>query len=174
VGGRFVEAEAGGRPIVASGIIANNVRVAFYCFAGGVFLGVGALFLLAFNGLQIGAAAGHFANVGLLGYLLEFIAGHGAIELFAIWVAGAAGLVLGRAIVAPGELRRGDALVIAGRQAVRMVGAAVVCLVVAGVIEGFVSTSGASLGGRVLASAASLGFLGVYLLAGRARNAMSP
>ena len=167
VGGRFVEAEAGGRPIIASGIIANNVRVAFYCFAGGVFLGVGALFLLAFNGLQIGAAAGHFANVGLLGYLLEFIAGHGAIELFAIWVAGAAGLVLGRAIVAPGELRRGDALVIAGRQAVRMVGAAVVCLVVAGVIEGFVSTSGASLGGRVLASVASLGFLGVYLLGGR-------
>ena len=173
VGGRFVEAEAGGRPIIASGIIANNVRVAFYCFAGGVFLGVGALFLLAFNGLQIGAAAGHFANVGLLSYLLEFIAGHGAIELFAIWVAGAAGLVLGRAIVAPGELRRGDALVIAGRQAVRMVGAAVVCLVVAGVIEGFVSTSGASLGGRVLASVASLGFLGVYLLGGRARNAMS-
>src|SRR5687768_11223077 len=166
-GGRFVEAEARGRPLVASGIIANNVRVAFYCFAGGAFLGIGSLFLLALNGLQIGAAAGHFANVGLLGYLLEFIAGHGAIELFAIWVAGAAGLVLGRVIVAPGELRRSDAVVLAGRRAVRMVGAAVVCLIVAGMIEGFVSTSGASVAGRVLASLASLGFLGVYLLGGR-------
>ena len=165
-GGRFVEAHAAGRPIIASGIIANNVRVAFYCFAGGAFLGVGSLVLLAFNGLQIGAAAGHFANVGLLGYLLEFIAGHGAIELFAIWVAGAAGLLLGRAIVAPGELTRGDALVVAGRRAVRMVGAAVVCLVVAGLIEGFVSTSGAGWGGRALASGASLGFLAVYLVGG--------
>ena len=39
---------------------------------------------------------------GLLGYLLEFILGHGLLELFAIWVAGAAGFLLGRSVVVPG------------------------------------------------------------------------
>ena len=48
---------------MASGIITNNVRIAISCFAGGIFLGVGSLILLAFNGLAIGASAGHFANV---------------------------------------------------------------------------------------------------------------
>jgi uncharacterized RDD family membrane protein YckC/uncharacterized membrane protein SpoIIM required for sporulation len=162
----FVEVEAGGRPLAASGIIANNVRVAFYCFAGGAFLGIGSLFLLGFNGLQLGATAGHFTNVGLLAYLAQFILGHGALELFAIWVAGAAGLLLGTTIIAPGTLARGDALVLAGRRAIRMVGAAVTCLVVAGLIEGFVSTSELGWGGRAAASGVSLLFLAAYLAAG--------
>lgn len=165
-GDRFVEVEAGGRAVAASGIIANNVRVAFYCLAGGIFLGVGSLVLLAFNGLQIGAAAGHFANAGLLAYLLEFILGHGALELFAIWVAGAAGFLLGKAVVAPGDLTRGDALVLAGRRAVRMIGAAVVCLLVAGLVEGFVSTSGLGWSGRFAASGITLLFLAFYLASG--------
>lgn len=165
-GERFVEVERGGRAVAASGIIANNVRVAFYCLAGGIFLGVGSLVLLAFNGLQIGASAGHFANAGLLAYLLQFILGHGALELFAIWVAGAAGFLLGKAVVAPGQLSRGDALVLAGRRAVRMIGAAVVCLLVAGVVEGFVSTSELGWTGRVAASAVTLLFLALYLVSG--------
>ena len=165
-GDRFVEVEAGGRAVAASGIIANNVRVAFYCLAGGIFLGVGSLVLLAFNGLQIGAAAGHFANAGLLAYLLEFILGHGALELFAIWVAGAAGFLLGKAVVAPGDLTRGDALVLAGWRAVRMIGAAVVCLLVAGLVEGFVSTSGLGWSGRFAASGITLLFLAFYLASG--------
>ena len=165
-GNRFVEVEAGGRAVAASGIIANNVRVAFYCLAGGIFLGVGSLALLAFNGLQIGASAGHFANAGLLAYLLQFILGHGALELFAIWVAGAAGFLLGKAVVAPGDLTRGDALVVAGRRAVRMIGAAVVCLLVAGLVEGFVSTSGLGWSGRFAASGITLLFLALYLASG--------
>lgn len=166
----YAEAEARVRPLMASWIIANNVRVAFACFAGGVFAGVGSLLLLAFNGLSIGTVAGHFANVGVLRYLLEFIIGHGALELFAVWIAGAAGLLLGQAIVSPGDLTRGDALVIAGRVAVRMIGAAVVCLLVAGTIEGFISASPGGIGIRVAASGGSLLFLGAYLLSGwRAR-----
>lgn len=166
----YAEAEARVRPLMASWIIANNVRVAFACFAGGVFAGVGSLLLLAFNGLSIGTVAGHFANVGVLRYLLEFIIGHGALELFAVWIAGAAGLLLGQAVVSPGDLTRGDALVIAGRVAVRMIGAAVVCLLVAGTIEGFISASPGGIGIRVAASGGSLLFLGAYLLSGwRAR-----
>jgi uncharacterized membrane protein SpoIIM required for sporulation len=97
---------------------------------------------------------------------MEFILGHGALELFAIWVAGAAGFLLGRSIIAPGELTRADALVLNGRIAVRMVGAATVCLLVAGAIEGFVSASDVGLAGRAAASGASLLFLAAYLTAG--------
>jgi uncharacterized membrane protein SpoIIM required for sporulation len=145
--------------------------VAIACFAGGIFLGVGSLVLLGFNGLLIGATAGHFANRGLLAYLLEFILGHGLLELFAIWVAGAAGFLLGRSVVAPGDLSRSDALVLSGRTAVRMVGGAAVLLVAAGLIEGFVSAGGGDVTFRATASAGSLAFLAAYLLNGRARPA---
>jgi uncharacterized membrane protein SpoIIM required for sporulation len=104
--------------------------------------------------------------VGLLDYLLTFILGHGALELFAIWVAGAAGFLLGRSIVAPGALSRGDALVLSGRVAVRMVGATAVLLVVAGMIEGFISAGGYSVPVRLTASAASLVLLVGYLVSG--------
>ncbi len=162
----YVDVSAEDRPLMASGIITNNVRVAIACFAGGIFLGVGSLVLLAYNGLAIGAFAGHFANAGLLGYLLTFILGHGALELFSIWVAGAAGFLLGRSSVAPGTLSRSDALVTSGRVAVRMLGATALLLVVAGTIEGFVSAGSYSVGARLAASTASLGILGAYLLNG--------
>ena len=166
-GRRYVDVAAEDRPVMASGIITNNVRVAIACFAGGVFLGIGSLVLLGFNGLMIGATAGHFANSGLLGYLLEFIVGHGLLELFAIWVAGAAGFLLGRSVVAPGDLSRADALVLSGRTAIRMVGGAAVMLVVAGLIEGFVSAGSGDAMVRLGASGASLVFLALYLANGR-------
>jgi uncharacterized membrane protein SpoIIM required for sporulation len=106
----------------------------------------------------------------LLGYLLEFIVGHGVLELFAIWVAGAAGFLLGRAVVAPGTLARSDALVLSGKRAVRMLGGAALLLLVAGMIEGFVSASPGGLPVRLAASGASLTFLGVYLSAGIAKR----
>jgi uncharacterized membrane protein SpoIIM required for sporulation/uncharacterized RDD family membrane protein YckC len=150
----------------ASFIISNNVRVAFLCFAGGVLLGVGALVLLAFNGLSIGTTFGHFANLGLFGYIGTFVVGHGTLELFAICVAGAAGFLLGKSIIAPGELTRGDALVVNGRMAVRMVGAVVVMLAVAGTIEGFVSTGTGDLAYRLALGSASVLFLILYLMNG--------
>lgn len=159
----YYEAKAGTRPAMASMIMTNNISVAFYCFAGGIFAGVGSLFLLAFNGLEMGAVSGHFSNLGLLGYLWTFVIGHGVLELFAIWVAGAAGLLLGRALIAPGEITRGEALVLTGRLAMRMIGAVIVLLVVAGSIEGFVSASTAPLVVRLGVSGASVVFLVGYL-----------
>lgn len=169
-GRRYVDVDVEDRPLMASGIITNNVRVAIACFAGGIFLGIGSLVLLAFNGLAIGASAGHFANVGLLGYLLEFIVGHGVLELFAIWVAGAAGFLLGKTVVAPGALARGDALVVSGRRALRMLGGAALLLLVAGLIEGFVSAGRGDITVRLAASGMSLAFLGFYLSAGISRR----
>ncbi len=165
-GDRYVSVAVSGRPFSASWIITNNVRVAFFCFAGGIFAGIGSLFLLGYNGLQLGATAGHFANVGLFTYLGEFVLSHGILELTAIWIAGGAGCMLGYTLLVPGRLSRADALTVAGQRAVRMLAFAVVCLFVAGIIEGFVSTSGASWAGRFTASGITVAFLAVYLGAG--------
>ncbi|MDH4131389.1 MAG: stage II sporulation protein M [Gemmatimonadota bacterium] len=166
LGQGYYEASPESRPMVASAIMTNNVGVAIACFAGGVFAGVGSVVLLGFNGLSIGATAGHFANAGLLGYLSAFIVGHGVLELFAIWVAGAAGLLLGLAMVAPGELTRADAVRVRGRLATRLLTAVVIFLVIAGVIEGFVSAGTGPLALRIGVSASSLAFLVLYLLQG--------
>ena len=134
------------------------MRVAIGCLAGGMFAGVGSLVVLGFNGLMLGTFAGHFANQGLLWYLLEFVVGHGVLELTAIWIAAAAGLLLGLAIVAPGDVSRSDALVLRGRVAVRMIGMTVVLLAIAGLIEGFLSVAAAARHRGVAAAVASLGF----------------
>ncbi|HET7025439.1 MAG TPA: stage II sporulation protein M [Gemmatimonadales bacterium] len=162
----YYEAAPEDRPATAAAIIGNNVRVAFACFAGGIFLGVGSLFLLATNGATLGISAAHFANLGVLGYLMAFIVGHGVLELFAIAVAGAAGFRLGYALVVPGDHTRGEALMLAGRAAIPMVGATVVLLVVAGMIEGLASASDAGMTERLVISALSAVFLLLYLTNG--------
>ncbi len=159
----YYEAGDTDQPGMASAIMTNNIQVAFFCFAGGIFLGVGSLVLLAFNGLSVGTISGHFANVGLLGYLWTFIIGHGVLELFAIWVAGAAGFLLGKAVIAPGNLTRSEALTLAGRLAMRMITAVILLLIVAGVIEGFVSAGTGPLAYRLGISGASVVLLLAYL-----------
>jgi uncharacterized membrane protein SpoIIM required for sporulation/uncharacterized RDD family membrane protein YckC len=163
----YVLTPADDRPAMATAIMTNNIRVAFICFAGGVVLGVGSLVAVGFNGLELGAISGYFANVGMLGYLWTFVAGHGVLEISAICIAGAAGLMLGLAIIAPGRLPRADALALAGQRAMRLIGMVVVMLVIAGTIEGFVSSSGMSVRGRVMISVGSAVFLAAYLYNGR-------
>lgn len=165
-GSGYVEVSRERRPVMATSIIANNVRVAIMCFASGIAVGIGSLVVLAMNGLQLGAVSGHFANLGVLGYLWTFVMGHGVLELFAIWVSGAAGFLLGRALIVPGDYSRRDALVIASRRALPMVAAAVVLLLIAGLIEGLISASTATLAQRLMVSGSSALFLVAYLLFG--------
>lgn len=162
----YAQAESGERPAIASYIIKNNITVAFACFATGVFVGVGSLASLGFNGLLFGTVLGHYQNADVLGYILTFVMGHGVLELFAIWVAGGAGLLLGLSVIVPGRATRTEALAARGKIAVRMIGAVVVLLLIAGTIEGFVSAGDASFQLRVLVSSASVVFLVAYLLNG--------
>ena len=162
----YVQVPGADRPVMAVSIITNNIKVAFMAFASGAIFGVGSLVVLAYNGLSIGAASGYFANMGMLGYLWTFVVGHGFLELFAIWVAGAAGFMLGRAIIAPGDLPRKDAVVFAGRRAMRMIGAVILFLLVAGTIEGFISSGAWSVQARAMVSGGSVIFLVIYLLNG--------
>ncbi len=153
---------------MATSIISNNVGVAFRCFAGGVLFGVGSLIMLGYNGLFLGAISGYYANVGMLGYSdlrHRSRPPRNHRDLHRV----CRGFLLGRAVIAPGELSRGDALAVAGRTAMRLVGAAGVMLIVAGSIEGFISSSAWSLPARLAVSGASMLFLIVYLMNGTRR-----
>ncbi|MEW5915661.1 MAG: stage II sporulation protein M, partial [Gemmatimonadota bacterium] len=82
------------RPVMASGIIANNVQVTFAAFAFGLTAGIGTLILLLTNGVAIGGVLGLYTSKGIASLLIKFVAPHGVLELTAICIAGAAGLLL--------------------------------------------------------------------------------
>ena len=120
-------------------IFTNNIRVTFYAFAMGAMLGVGTLYILAYNGAMFGAIIALTYRAGFGNELLSFVVGHGVIELSCIFIAGGAGLLIGTALLMPGDLSRADALKSRGMEAVRLIVGCVPLLVVAGIIEGFVS-----------------------------------
>jgi uncharacterized membrane protein SpoIIM required for sporulation len=125
--------------IASSQIFTNNIRVTFYAFALGAMLGVGTLYVMAFNGANFGAIVALTYRAGFGNALLGFVVGHGVIELSCIFIAGGAGLLIGTALLMPGDLSRGDALKSRGMEAVRLIIGCVPLLVVAGIIEGFIS-----------------------------------
>lgn len=127
------------RPVMASQIITNNVRVAMLAFASGMTAGVFTVTLLLANGVSIGAVIGLYQTKGILPLLLAFVAPHGGLELIAICVAGGAGFLLAAAIVVPGRRTRRRALVENGARAARLMAGATLMLLVAGTLEGFVS-----------------------------------
>jgi len=134
----------GFRPIAGPLIIVNNVRVAVVLFAGGLTAGALTLYGLASNGAMLGTIFAVVQTYGLAGGLLAFIVGHGVLELSAIFLSGGAGLRLAWAIVRPGDRSRRDALRLGSAQASRVMLLVIPVLGIAGVIEGFLSPSGAS------------------------------
>lgn len=120
----------------------NNIKIAFQTFAGGLLFGIGSLFFLLFNGFFIGAVAGHLAHSGHFVPFFSFVSGHSALELTAIALSGAAGLKLGAALIAPGQLSRKQALVVAARSATGIVYGAAGMLLLAAFVEAFWSPLG--------------------------------
>ena len=122
--------------------IRNNISVAFQTFAGGMLFGIGSIFFLVYNSIVFGAVSAHMINVGYQETFFSFVIGHGALELTAIVLAGAAGLKLGYALWAPGRMSRVDALRAAAVVAVRIVYGVILMLLAAAFIEAFWSSSG--------------------------------
>lgn len=120
--------------------IRNNTGIGFRTFAGGLLFGVGTLFFLLFNGLHIGAVAGHLTHMGFIETFWGFVAGHSAMELTAIALSGAAGLKLGQALIRPGRKSRLRALRDNARIAVRIIYGAAVMFFIAAFIEAFWSS----------------------------------
>jgi uncharacterized membrane protein SpoIIM required for sporulation len=117
--------------------IRNNIGIAFQCFAGGLFAGVGSLFFLAYNGAFGGAIAGYLTGRGLGATFYSFVVTHAAFELTAIVLAGAAGLRLGHALLVPGRRKRVQSLVVAAKESTPIIYGVFVFLLVAAAIEAF-------------------------------------
>jgi uncharacterized membrane protein SpoIIM required for sporulation len=119
----------------------NNISISFGAVAGGITAGIYTTFLLAFNGLSIGAVATLVGQNNLAYPFWAFVFPHGSLELPAIFFAGGAGLLIARAILFPGKYLRAEALKLYGSQAVQLVYGIVPMLIIAGTIEGFFSPS---------------------------------
>lgn len=153
--------------------VQHNIGIGFQTFAGGMLAGVGSLVILFFNGITIGAVAGHLTRIGYNETFWSFVCGHGAFELTAIVLCGMAGLMLGRALVAPGNRRRGEALRLQAREAVRIIYGATLFLVLAALLEAFWSSSTA-IPAEVKYGVAAVLWSGValyFLFAGRGEEA---
>lgn len=122
-------------------ILTNNIQVMFLTFAGGITAGLFTGFILLLNGLQIGAIFGLLQVHGLSAGLAEFIVAHGPIELSVIFLAGGCGLYVGDGLIRPGLLARRAALIQRAQLGGRLILACVPLLVLAGLIEGFISPS---------------------------------
>lgn len=140
----------GQEPVASSAIMVNNIRVSLLAMVGGVAIwmpeiplltppGAFTAYLLLFNGVMLGCVAVLVAQVGLAWDLWAFVFPHGALELPAIFMAGAGGLLLAKGILLPGPYRRRDALRLYGLRAVQLLYGVAVLLVIAGIIEGFFS-----------------------------------
>jgi uncharacterized membrane protein SpoIIM required for sporulation len=158
--------------VMASAIITNNIKVAMLAFAGGMTFGVLTFWALLQNGLMVGALGALYAAKG---FGLDFwatVAPHGVFELSAIQIAGASGFLLAQALIAPGRLRRIDALKANARRAATLMLGVAGMLVVAGTIEGFVTPQRTSIAFRIGFGASTAAVLALYLgLAGRRRAA---
>ncbi len=160
----------------ASVIFTNNIQVMFLTFAGGVTAGLLTAWVLVTNGVQFGALFGLLQHHGMSGGLAQFVVAHGFIELSVIFLAGGCGLYMADGILRPGLAPRSSVLAERARLAVQAILGCIPLLVIAGLIEGFISPSGLPwpvkvvvgigtglilhaywwLGGRKRASAASL------------------
>ncbi len=151
--------------------IFNNIGIGFRTFAGGMLLGVGSLFMLLFNGLVLGGVAGHLTRLGYQDTFWSFVAGHGAFELTAIVICGAAGLMLGHALLAPGQQRRIPALKVAAVEALKLVLGAALMLLLAAFIEAFWSSSTLAITIKYGVAALLWALVVVYLVfVGRSRH----
>ncbi len=126
---------------LSTAILLNNIQVAFLGFALGITLGVGTLFVLVTNAVNVGIIAGAYHAFGQAGSFWALILPHGLLELTAVFIACGAGLRIGWALIAPGDRRRGAALAEEARGAVLVVVGVIPAFVLAGLLEGYLTGS---------------------------------
>ena len=126
-----------GMSVFAAQLFSNNAQVSILAFALGFAFGLPSLLLLLQNLSVLGAMAWLYYRAGLAIDFAGWIVVHGTTELFAILLAGAAGLHIGRAIAFPGARPVLQSAAEAGRRAALVMTGVVLMLVVAAMLEGF-------------------------------------
>jgi uncharacterized membrane protein SpoIIM required for sporulation len=159
------------KPIASSQIMTNNMSVALMTFAAGITGGAGTIYMIAFNGLLIGVIGMACALSGMSVPLWSFVAPHGVLEVPAIVIAGGAGLRLGQGLLFPGLRPRRQSVSRAGSEAVRLVLGCIPILVIAGIIEAFVSPTDLAVSLKFAMAAGLFVLLLVYLFSTPARPA---
>lgn len=129
--------DAGGLSTFATFLFTHNAQVALLAFALGFAFCLPSALLVLYNGATLGAFFTLFASRGLGVEAGGWLMIHGVTELFAVTLAGAAGMRVGWSVTFPGERHRLDAAAEAGRSAATVMGGVVVMLFVAGLLEGF-------------------------------------
>ena len=121
------------------GITINNIKVALFAFALGIFLGIGTLWVLLRNGLMLGSFQYFFYDKGLLWESARTIWIHGTIEISVIIIAGSAGLVMANGILFPGTYTRLESFKNGVKDGLKIVISTIPFFIVAGFLEGFVT-----------------------------------
>ncbi|MEW6736699.1 MAG: stage II sporulation protein M [Acidobacteriota bacterium] len=150
-------------PIFSSSIWANNTKVAIFAFVTGIFTAIGPIYILAMNGLHIGTILTLCIKYKFLPIII-FMSGHGVLELTAIFISGGAGLLMGSALLMPGELRRREALIVRGLLGIKLFLGCLPMLILAGIIEGFISPAAIPASYKLAVSLLSAILLTLYLL----------
>ena len=151
------------KPLASSAITTNNLSVAFTTFAAGITAGIGTMAMITFNGVLIGVIGIACAQAGMSLQLWSFVAPHGVLELPAIFISSGAGLRIAAGLLFPGVLPRRESLARAGREAVQLLLGCVPLLLVAGVIEAFLSPTELSLRLKFVFAASMVTLLAAYL-----------
>lgn len=133
----FGNSQQDGMSIFAAYLFSNNAQVSILAFALGFAFGIPSLMLLIQNTGTLGAMLWLFNGQGLLIDFIGWLSIHGTTELFAILLAGAAGLHIGRSMAFPGGRTVVQAAAEAGRRASTVMAGVVLMLVVAAILEGF-------------------------------------
>ncbi|MCD6405242.1 MAG: stage II sporulation protein M [Planctomycetes bacterium] len=123
----------------SAAILTNNITVTFAAFGLGLAVGLGSMYILVLNGMMFGVVLMLTGAHGMSYDLWSFVGAHGFIELFIIILAGAGGLRMGLSLLAPGDLPRLESLKTGATEGVLMVLGGAPVLVVAGLVEGFIS-----------------------------------